>query len=808
MKKFAAKKILSFIILSAFLMQALIPVTAFAGANSPLNYDNPNKSGNNPYKISLKGIITSGVLTNVVSCTGIIDKVAKVSTEFVKKVADKLKKILKIKTKAKSKEKSDAVPTSDSTNTEAVSEGGSDVQDSVDKVSFTNCLKGIAIRLAKNQLTAMTKYTMNWINSGFNGDPLYVRDVNSYMDSITTEILKKENDFLKDPNNADDYPFGREEAKNSTNIYKSAKNFKNSLASDMSDYVQGATSPADALKIYSNDFASGGWNGWIALTQDPKNNPLGSRVIYSQNLSDTTSQKLSNTKDEINRNGGVFDQKVCAKWQTVDKDNNPEYNDDGTEHTSTSGKPTDICLAWKTVTPGSVIKTKIDTYINSPERQIELANTLEEALNALFSALINKFENQGLSSLGSQVNNFTSPVDGGGFGSNNLVDSLGNSITSTTLSSGSGTNNNGNESFDITKDLGNKYVESIDSGKWDAKTNTPELASGDGIKNQYYTVSVAGDTKLFPGNYHWKVGDKAFYDGTTWEVGAPTHIIDTRGVFQIQKDYLKSSQKAATLLPQVIPKLGELDYCIPGPNQNWSDNSSPAREAYSSYLSGVTIDDVEYRIDARDYGCFAITCGIINHDYTVINLPDSSEYKDIFNDARNLWSNVTTQEFYYIIHPFHTSWTFGHNEWAVHREEAEPALKKWVDLSDKSWNEYIIKAREKFGFNSPMQSEFTVNGNPNPAYLVMSQAGLDLTKNLVEDAKKTTDAIATNDESISQSTATIYKLTSIKDKMNKIIGAAQERRKVKRAAAGLLEVPKICLDNEKVTYIEDGVIKY
>lgn len=53
-------------------------------------------------------------------------------------------------------------------------------------------------------------------------------------------------------------------------------------------------------------------------------------------------------------------------------------------------------------------------------------------------------------------------------------------------------------------------------GTWDANTNTPSLASGVGVKGDYYQVSVAGSTSL-DGISNWGVGDVAAFNGTTWQ---------------------------------------------------------------------------------------------------------------------------------------------------------------------------------------------------------------------------------------------------------------------------------------------------
>ncbi|KGB24725.1 hypothetical protein AtDm6_1067 [Acetobacter tropicalis] len=52
-------------------------------------------------------------------------------------------------------------------------------------------------------------------------------------------------------------------------------------------------------------------------------------------------------------------------------------------------------------------------------------------------------------------------------------------------------------------------------GYWDAGTNTPALASGNGAEGDLYIVSVAGTTAL-DGNTAWSVGDGAWFTGGKW----------------------------------------------------------------------------------------------------------------------------------------------------------------------------------------------------------------------------------------------------------------------------------------------------
>lgn len=53
-------------------------------------------------------------------------------------------------------------------------------------------------------------------------------------------------------------------------------------------------------------------------------------------------------------------------------------------------------------------------------------------------------------------------------------------------------------------------------GTWNAATNTPTLASGVGVQNHYYVVSVAGTTNL-DGITDWEVNDWALFNGSVWQ---------------------------------------------------------------------------------------------------------------------------------------------------------------------------------------------------------------------------------------------------------------------------------------------------
>ena len=53
-------------------------------------------------------------------------------------------------------------------------------------------------------------------------------------------------------------------------------------------------------------------------------------------------------------------------------------------------------------------------------------------------------------------------------------------------------------------------------GQWNAETNTPTLADGNGTKGDFYVVSVSGTQNIGSGNIQFFVNDRVIYDGSVW----------------------------------------------------------------------------------------------------------------------------------------------------------------------------------------------------------------------------------------------------------------------------------------------------
>lgn len=745
--------------------------------NKELNWENPNKSGNNPYKLTFRNVVTSDMLMNVVGCTGIVNKVSKISTEFVQ---DLLKsKAKRTATKALRKVVSGVQKTAGGTLsiTELVqafttppyslkgdpAEGvytgiEKETEDQIKKLdkdeiisvlensvskqreaNFTEkCLNGIATTLAKNQLTAMTKATMNWVQTGFNGDPLYVSNVNNLIGNLTDELVLQETNLFRGKclnreqvpiknkvtgtivgyedgkcisyqnDNILDYPYGRDFARSAIEARRIEKNFMPSMKQTLTDYLPEGTTVED----FTNDFGKGGWDGWLAMTQIPQNNPLGFTIKATEYLQSEKDKVAEQTKDEVNRGGGYRDQKVCEEWESVNdiakrererisneinKDTlsdreklvkapngtitglQQQTNTSGTTNTtSTNTEPK--CIKWKTVTPASTIKDKVSTYINSPERQLELAKTINDSLNALFTALLNKFQSQGLAGVAQSATRTTEqPFSSLSNVNTDTISAMLETGTTDTLDDGDPV-----RSIDITKDLGS--------------------------------------------------------------------------IIQIQKDYITATKDYLKITNKVMPALGELDYCIPGPNPNWKINS----DEITVYQTGIQ----ESRLAKVK----------------------SSTYS-------NRWKSRKKNR-------------------AIRAEQDANAKQAVLDKMEEEdtilgarAKDYEAKVNALYGPKSPMQTPTYDNTNTNSSWLPMAQVGLNMTKDMGttnESIVEETDLLNTEMASVN---GYIYQLNKIKAKVDAIVKKAEKRDDEARKSEGLDPVSKACRSKQTIikTDLEENI---
>lgn len=871
-----------------FVISIAFALPAFA-SNTGLNWENPNSGGDNPYKLSTDAILNSKTLMRVIGCTGIVNNISSTIQKFlsseisdltnviIKNTVEKEEYLAKICTKYKGNLEMAVAQIPDVTISQAIDAGyqcptiqktestkGEALQkETLEQMKQTEqrkaCFNGLAYTLAKNQLTSMTRETINWINTGFSGNPFYVQNIKSLTNSIQKNIVEE---FIKTQAN-EKFPYGNSFAKTLINYHNNtAENILGnkvlSMASDLGYFLTdkdtwglGETNETiqakeraftDDIYNFTNDFSVGGWNGYLALTQREQNNPLGYTMMASQFLADRIEQQTYEVKDEISQNSGLFNQKECVLWQLYDKNGDPEeisddeylanpelksfYKFSEARREPASEYPNDKCVSWKNVTPGSVIKDKLSTYMNSPERQLELADDINSVLNNLFTNLIQNFRNEGILGLSQEKSSEIDDLIGYGSNSVNLNYYINKEGYPTSTNYLNDPYTYSSKSFNILKELGNTYIHDpiTKLGKWDAKNNKATNNSGlsfvdrDGGKIEklmvdigiynndkkkyespyyYLEVTTPGQTKLFNNGYNgWAKGDRVLWNGTSWQnwKAGEQSPIKKRGIIQIQKDYVLATREILKVLPGVMPKIGELDYCIPGPNPNFIINTTDTASAFTEYAN--TLSGMYQAGFFNSKGQLDITLakpGSIFYDNYEKSVDNNTLFRNIqntvifkiLNNFKNIINEINKESssgnFLGSIAEYLSSWING----TTKKVEVTPIISGFLETINNQQNSFYATYKEKIkNIYETMENLYKEKENiygqeKNTDYIPMIEEGYSVTKNMLSTSEKINENTLVYKEDIIKTESNISKLDLIKKEMDSIIKTAQNRRNEK-----------------------------
>ncbi len=278
-----------------------------------------------------------------------------------------------------------------------------------------------ATLLAKQILHQLTVSVINWINTGFEGSPSFLSNPGAFFldaaDQVTGAFLA-----TNGPLSALCSPFaidirlslaltqtslstqrytctvGRiiEAQKNGPDIIVNGQVVRSSNSS-MNGFLKG-------------DFNQGGWPAFIALTTEPQNNPYGAFLSAEGDLSARINARQNVIRADLQLGQGFMSWQDCKDIPggTID----PEDPDQVAQADALSGNGRSTSVRTKnnkdgtqtyqtceTQTPGSVIAGTLQTNLNVPVVELELANNINAVINALMTKMISTMLNTGLKSL-------------------------------------------------------------------------------------------------------------------------------------------------------------------------------------------------------------------------------------------------------------------------------------------------------------------------------------------------------------------------------------------------------------------------
>lgn len=249
--------------------------------------------------------------------------------------------------------------------------------------NFLNC---IARTLGRTIVEQITRSTVNWINSGFQGKPTFIQNYKQFFNNVADQaagafIQGSALSFLCSPFSA--------QVKIAV-----AKSYANQSASPSSCSLSKVTNNVN--NFMNGQFSAGGWKSMVSFNSVPTNNPYGAYAYGQIGINNA----VLNAKQDAQRN--ISPQGFLNIQQAYDC---KTASDNGTVRTSVTTSPvgtSDGNCKYKVTTPGSIIADSASKTLGSGVDQLNLAKNFDEIISALMRQLLTKALYGGLSNLSGQ----------------------------------------------------------------------------------------------------------------------------------------------------------------------------------------------------------------------------------------------------------------------------------------------------------------------------------------------------------------------------------------------------------------------
>jgi len=247
-----------------------------------------------------------------------------------------------------------------------------------------NCTDSIFRAAARMILAYMTDSIIQWINSGFEGDPIFISNPKAFFADVANEVSGQFIEQLGLAGLCD--PFRPRIIIALAQVPTFGERYRCT-----------ALDVLDNLQDFHDDFSNGGWAGWFTILQ-PQNNFYGTLYNAEADRARRIEDAGTYKRDELTQNNGFFSLRKCTALD-------PAYealNTDA-ERAAYSGPWYEGgikgCVDTEVITPGKFIVESGVKINNAPIDDIISADEVNEVLTAIFNALINQLITEGFRSL-------------------------------------------------------------------------------------------------------------------------------------------------------------------------------------------------------------------------------------------------------------------------------------------------------------------------------------------------------------------------------------------------------------------------
>ncbi|HEX8591210.1 MAG TPA: hypothetical protein VF696_00445, partial [Candidatus Paceibacterota bacterium] len=259
-------------------------------------------------------------------------------------------------------------------------------------------LNGLAWTVAKTAIQSLTQSMVNWINSGFQGSPAFVTDLKENLGNLADAV-------------AEDFITTLDTVVYDNTGFSVRSPFQDQIAAALREefYRTSSSYGFDARNPYtlgsncanptghsSGDFSCG-YDGWFSMSQNPANNPIGRYMIARNELHRRIDSEAQRRISELTWGRGFL------SWRGNCGPNSKQAAQ-GTVPLSQN----DTSTKCRIRTPGAIIEESLGITVNSPLRQLEIADSINEIVGALAGQLVTQVLG------GAGLSGVSQPASGGG----------------------------------------------------------------------------------------------------------------------------------------------------------------------------------------------------------------------------------------------------------------------------------------------------------------------------------------------------------------------------------------------------------
>jgi len=246
-------------------------------------------------------------------------------------------------------------------------------------------------------IDTITRSMVNWINSGFDGNPAFETNLKRSLNRAGQEaaaVFISETDFSKVCS-----PFRLQ-----LRIALLQRRRLNRISCSLDRVTRNIDN------FIGGDFTDGGWVAWYSLTQTPANNPYGAYLLTSGALDRLVEERRGEERDLLKFGSGFKSFRECSFYWVCEA-GPPDPNfvgppdplcPNGVKRLTPADEVPDpeadnvlVCAEHEILTPGDVIDTQLNEVLTIGGRRLTIADEVNEIVSALMRFLLDEIFSDG-----------------------------------------------------------------------------------------------------------------------------------------------------------------------------------------------------------------------------------------------------------------------------------------------------------------------------------------------------------------------------------------------------------------------------